>query len=421
MGPFLKSEGILIDAKYCEVLMKRVAFISLLLSSCFIATAFAQQTITLGFTVSRTGALNVDSVEQYRGFELWRDQVNAAGGIKAGGKNYKVQFASYDDESNSKRVQQLYTRLILEDKAEFLFSPYSSSLTATAAVVTEQNEKIMLTTGAAEEKTYKLGNQYLYQMFAPATQYLTVALDALKAKDPKAMVAFVYEDASFSVAVVTPAKAYAQQLGFNVAFSEAYAPNTTDFSAIIDKVIASKATVMLGGGHYADGSTLARQLYGHKVPLKMITLLVAPDSPQWAELGDAALGVIVPSQWEPQSTFKAQYGPSGADFGQAYTAKYNTPPSYESAGGYASGLILQRAIEQAGGIETAKVAAALNATDITTFYGRTKFSTQPSEHGLQVGHTIFLAQWQKDKSGKPVKQVVWPLAGKSTDLVYPIH
>ena len=400
--------------------MKRAILVGLLLLSVFVAVGFAQ-TITLGFTVSRTGALNVDSLEQYRGFELWRDTVNAAGGIKAGGKSYKVQFASYDDESNSKRVQQLYTRMILEDKADFLFSPYSSGLTSTAAVVTEQNEKIMLTTGAAEEKTYKLGNQYLFQMFAPATQYLTAALDALKTKDPKASVAFVYEDSSFSVAVVTPAKAYAQQQGFNVVFTEAYAPNTTDFSAIIDKVIASKATVLLGGGHYADGSTLARQLYGHKVPLKMITLLVAPDSPQWSELGDAALGVIVPSQWEPQSTFKAQYGPGGADFAKAYTAKYNTPPSYESAGGYASGLVLQHAIEQAGGTDSAKVAQALNATDITTFYGRTKFSTQASEHGLQVGHTIFLAQWQKDKSGKPVKQVVWPLAGKSADLSYPIH
>src|SRR5208282_4878208 len=201
--------------------------------------------------------------------------------------------------------------------------------------------KIMLTTGAAEEKTYKLGNHSLFQMFTPASQYLTVALDALKSKDPKAAVAFVYEDSSFSVAVVNPAKAYAQQLGFNVVFTEAYTPNTTDFSPILDKLIASKATVLLGGGHYADGSTLARQLYGHKVPLKMLTLLVAPDSPQWVELGDAALGVMVPSQWEPQSAFKAEYGPSGADFAKTYTAKYNAPPRYESAGGYGCGLILQ--------------------------------------------------------------------------------
>ncbi len=384
-------------------------------------TGFGQQTITIGFTVSKTGALNVDSTEQYRGFELWRDQINAAGGFKAGGKSYNIKFATYDDESNSKRVQQLYTRMILEDKADFLFSPYSSPLTSTASVVTEQYGKIMLTSGAAEGKTYTLGNHFLFQMFAPAPEYLKVALDALKAKDPKATIAFVYEDSSFSVAVVNPAKAYAQQLGFNVVFTEAYAPATTDFSAIIDKVINSKATVLLGGGHYADGSTLARQLHGHKVPLKMLTLLVAPDSPQWVELGDAAAGISVPSQWAPQSTFKSQYGPSGADFAKAYQAKYNTPPSYESAGGYACGLILQRAIEQAGGPDSTKVASALNATDITTFYGRTQFATAANDHGLQVGHSMILAQWQKDKSGKLVKEVVWPLAGKSANLVYPIH
>ncbi len=386
-----------------------------------LVTAGLSQNITIGMTVSKTGALNVDSLEQYRGFELWRDQVNAAGGIKAGGKNYKIQFVSYDDESNVKRVQQLYSRMILQDNADFLFSPYSSSLTATAAIVTEQYGKIMLTTGAAEGKTYTLGNHLLFQMFAPGTEYLKGALDALKSKDPKATVAFVYEDASFSNSVVDPAKVYAQQIGVNVVFSERYAPNTTDFSALIDKVIASKATVLLGGGHYADGSTLAKQLYEHKVPLRMITLLVAPDSDKWPELGDAALGVSVPSQWEPQVALKAQYGPSGADFAKWYKAKYNAEPSYESAGGYASGLILQRAVEQAGGTDTAKVADALNKTDITTFYGRTKFSTAANDHGLQVGHAMVLAQWQKDKSGHPVKQVVWPLAAKSANLVYPIH
>ena len=399
-----------------RLLVAVLAFVSLPLTCGF------AQTINIGFTVSKTGALNVDSLEQYRGFELWRDQVNAAGGIKAGGKTYKVQFVgNYDDESNVKRVQQLYTRMILQDNADFLFSPYSSSLTATAAIVTEQYGKIMLTSGSAEGKTYTLGNHYLFQMFAPATEYLKGVLDMLKAKDPKATVAFVYEDASFSVAVVNPAKAYAQQLGFNVVFSEAYAPNTTDFSAIIDKVIASKPNVLIGGGHYPDGSTLARQLYSHKVNLKMITLLVAPDSPQWSELGDAAVGVVVPSQWEPQTAFKAQYGPSGADFAKAYTAKYNVPPSYESAGGYACGLILQRAIEQAGSTDTAKVAGALNATDLTTFYGQTKFATSANDHGLQIGHSMVLAQWQKDKSGALVKQVVWPLAAKSANLVYPIH
>lgn len=400
--------------------MKRLTLLALTVAVLLAASAFSQ-TITIGYTMSKTGALNVDSLEQARGFELWRDQVNAAGGIKAGGKSYQIKLASYDDESNAKRVQQLYTRLILEDKADFLFSPYSSPLTTTASIVTEQNGKVMLTTGAADEKTYKLGNKFLFQMFAPGGEYLKGALDAVKAKDPKATVAFVYEDAAFSVAVVKPAMAYAQQIGLNVAFSEAYAPATTDFSAILDKVTSSKSTVLMGGGHYADGSTLARQLYARKANLKMITLLVAPDSPQWKELGDAGLGVCVPSQWEPQVVSKPQFGPTVEQFVKDYEGKFKAEASYESAGGYAAGLILQHAIEQAGSIDSNKVAAALNSIDVTTFYGRTKFSAAAADHGLQVGHTMAIAQWQKDKAGKLVKQVVWPVASKSADLKYPIH
>jgi hypothetical protein len=67
------------------------------------------------------------------------------------------------------------------------------------------------------------------------------------------------------------------------------------------------------------------------------------------------------------------------------------------------------------------VAAALNATDVTTFFGRTKFSTAANEHRLQVGHAMVLAQWQKDKSGVLAKQVVWPAADKSANLVYPMQ
>ena len=67
------------------------------------------------------------------------------------------------------------------------------------------------------------------------------------------------------------------------------------------------------------------------------------------------------------------------------------------------------------------MAQALDATDITTFYGQSKFSAAPADHGLQVGHSLVLAQWQKDKSGKLSKQVVWPLAAKSADMVYPIR
>jgi branched-chain amino acid transport system substrate-binding protein len=404
-----------------EASMKwRYAIAGTVLATLFLASASAQ-TVTVGFTVSRTGSLNVDSMEQLHGVELWRDQVNAAGGIKAGGKSYQVKLANYDDESNSQRVQQLYTRLILQDKADFLLGPYSSGLTASAAIVSEQNGKIMIIPGAAEGKTYTLGNKYLFQLITPANEYLTSALDALKAKDANSHLALIYADDSFSNAVASAAKAYAQKIGLKIVFAEAYAPDTADFGPIIDKVVSAKATALAGGGHYADGSTLARQLYSHKANMEFVSLLVAPGSPQFAKLGDAAYGVTFPSQWEPQATFKPQIGPSSAEFTRLYQAKYNAPPSYESASGYAAGLILQHAIEQAASLDTAKVANAMNQTELTTFFGQTKFATAANQHGLQIAHTMVLAQWQKDRSGKLDKQVVWPDTSKTATMVFPIQ
>src|SRR5215469_12557952 len=150
----------------------------------------AEDEITIGMTLSQTGPLNVDSVAQMRGAEMWRDEVNAAGGIKAGDKQYKVRFVSYDDQSQGGRVQQLYTRLIVQDKAQFLFSPYSSGLTGTAAVISDQYGKIMVITGGAEPKTYELGNKYLFQVITSADHYLSGAVDALHLKDPQAKIAF---------------------------------------------------------------------------------------------------------------------------------------------------------------------------------------------------------------------------------------
>ena len=391
----------------------------LLAAAAVLATtaAQAQQTLTIGFTVSQTGALNNDSTAQMRGFELWRDETNAAGGIKAGDKSYKIEFKRYDDESQNARVQQLYTRLIAQDKAQFLFSPYSSGLVATAAIISEQYGKVMLTTGGAEEKTYKLGNKNLFQVYSPAGQYLAGALNALKEKNPSPKIAFIYEDDPFSKAVATATRDLAKKEGLTTALDESYSQSTTDFGPIINKVVSSKADALLGGGHYADGSTLARQLYDHKAGLKWVTLLVAPDTPKFAELGDSAVGISVPSQWAPQVTFKPDFGPNAAEFTKHFTDKYKIEPGYHAAGGYATGLLLQHAIEQAGTIEQAKVADALNKMDVTTLFGRTKFSTDPKEHGLQIAHAMVLRQWQK-KSGNLVNEVIWPKEAKTADAIY---
>jgi branched-chain amino acid transport system substrate-binding protein len=402
--------------------MKLKLLCGLLSAATIVATpAFAADadTITIGFTASRTGPLNVDSTGQERGFEFWRDEVNAKGGIKVGSKSYQVKFVSYDDQSVGGRVQQLYTRLVNQDKAQFLFSPYSSGLTAAAAVISEQYGKIMVDSGGAEEKPFELGNKHLFMVITSAGHYLSGAIEALKEKNPHARIAMVYSDDPFSKTVLTAAKEQAKQAGLDVVMDESYGPSTTDFGPIVNKIISSNADAFMGGGHYSDGATLARQMYDQKANLKWMSILVAPSDDKFAELGPAALGVTVPSQWELQVSYKPQLGPTTAEFAKAFEAKFHQKADYHVASGYTSGVILEQAIEKAGSLDTEKVTEALNATDVTTFFGHIKFATDAAHHGLQLAHEMVLAQWQK-ANGKLGRQVVWPKAAQSADLLYPI-
>jgi ABC-type branched-subunit amino acid transport system substrate-binding protein len=389
-------------------------------------------TLTLGFTSSLTGSQNLSSTRQNHGLELFMNEVNGMGGFQVGDKTM-VSFDSvtYDDESNKDRVQELYTRLATEDNADFLISPYSSGLADAAAVIAEQYGKVMITTGAASDSTYMLGYTGVYQTYTPASRYLVGSVDQLISLDPSLTdVAFVHENDKFSTDVVTAAKDYAESKGLNVVLFEGYDTGTTDFGPFINKIVASAPGALMGGGHFQDGSTFARQLYEKGVSLKYISLLVAPPEPDFAELGDAALGIVGPSQWEPLAEYTKEaadaaglewFGPTGQEFVDAYEAAYNEEPSYHSAGGYAAGMILEKAMMDAGSTDPEAVKAALDAMDILTFYGRIKFDTSAEAHGLQVGHSMVYIQWQKDASGTLVKQVVWPPEGKTAETLYPIR
>ncbi len=380
-----------------------------------------EKTALVGFTASLTGSLNVESTRQNNGFKLWMDQVNAAGGIKLKDGTV-VKFASkfYDDESNKDRVQELYTKLVTEDNADFLISPYSSGLADASAVIAEQYGKIMITTGAASEGTYQKGYTLVYQAYTPAGKYLAGAVDLLASLDANAKkIAIVHENDKFSTDVTKALESYAKGKGYDVVMNEGYDTGTTDFAPIINKIPADVDAVM-GGGHFADGQQFAKAMFDKGINAKMISLLVAPPEPTFSEIGDAAFGIIGPSQWEPQAAFKADYGPTGADFIKAYKAAYNEDPSYHAAGGYVAGLILQKGIETAGSLDAKAIKAALDGVDVTTFFGHIKFDTSAKNHGLQIGHSMVYIQWQKNASGALVKQVVWPAEGKTADPIYPI-
>ena len=89
-------------------------------------SAAAQDVIRVGAPLPLTGPLSPEGIKQQRGYDLWAETANAKGGIKAGGKTYKVEIVYVDYASNTPRAVQTAERLITEDKVNFLFSPFGS-------------------------------------------------------------------------------------------------------------------------------------------------------------------------------------------------------------------------------------------------------------------------------------------------------
>ena len=384
------------------------------------------KTLTIGFTQSQTGNQNVTSKRQTEGIQLWVEDVTKAGGIKLrDGTVLMPQVKFYDDESKTDRVQALYTKLINDDKVDFLLSPYSSGLVKAAAVVSEQNAKVMITAGGADDATMEQGFQNIYQVYAPGSKYLTGAIDLMLKLDPSIKkVAIVNEKDSFSVSVIAAAKPYAEGKGLQVVVNQGYDTGTTDFNPFINQIAAAAPDAIIGGGHLVDGTAFAKALKEKNVSARFVALLVAPPEPTFADIGDGANFVVGPSQWEipvkyNEAAAKAlnipYYGIASEAFTSAYRAMFNAAPSYHSAGGFAAGLILQRALEDAGSTDAAKVRQALDKLDLMTFFGRTKFSTDAKTHGKQIAHDMVYIQWQRGSDGKLAAQVVWPAEAKTAD------
>src|SRR5262245_11536314 len=87
----------------------------------FISGAVAQNRdpIRIGMSLALTGAGAAPSKVINTALEIWRDDVNAKGGILG----RPVELVIYDDQSAPANVPNIYTKLITVDKVDLLLGP----------------------------------------------------------------------------------------------------------------------------------------------------------------------------------------------------------------------------------------------------------------------------------------------------------
>jgi branched-chain amino acid transport system substrate-binding protein len=359
--------------------------------------SFAQdKVIKIGAPLPLTGALAPEGLKQKEGYDLWVEEVNKSGGIKAGSARYKVELVYYDYQSATPRAVQLTEKLATEDKVNFIFSPFGSGATKASSNISEKYKIPTVSSTGSSEQVYDQGFKYLFGTLN-SNVIVSKALTAyfkLMAPNVKKLAIYSRNDL-FPLALATSLDAAAKTSGYEVIYFEKYPLNAMDHSAALTELRAKGADWIYVTGYTDDLIRIRKQMVDSKINAPIVTMLAGPAYPDFVDgLGDMANGVTSVTWWHPELRFTSSdvFG-STEKYVKLFNAKYKKSPDYAQASSSAAGTVLQLAIEKAGTIEPDKVRDMLASTEFNTFYGPIKFG--PSGQNVTADNPIFQIQNKK--------------------------
>ncbi|MBU1358983.1 MAG: amino acid ABC transporter substrate-binding protein [Gammaproteobacteria bacterium] len=382
----------------------KTLFASLAVTAALAAPSFAlaQDTVKIGIALSQTGNLADSANHYWRGVELWRDDVNARGGLL--GK--KVEFVVYDDRSDPATSARLYERLITNDNVDLLISTIGSAQTATATAVAEKHKRVMINGGGASESIQTRGFKYIFQTAARISAYVDGIEPMMKKYQVKSM-AFVSRDYSAARDMEKVVKEQAKKNNVEMVMDEYFPSGNVDFSSQIARARQSKPDLWVSVGYPNEAIEMTRQFRASNYTPKIFVHNGVAQEDYLKAAGKDAEGAIGMSLYEP--TLKT---PGNAEFVKNFEARYKYAPGYYSSFGYVAVTVLEAAVKKAGSFDQEKLREVLTTMKMDTVMG--KHEVDPKT-GMQLGIRGLLVQVQNGK-----REIVWPEELKTAEAKLPL-
>jgi len=388
--------------------------------------AQAADPIKIGFSMSMTGGLSGGGKSALLAFEIWRDEVNAKGGLLG----RPIQLINYDDQSSPATVPTIYSKLLDVDKVDLVISSYATNQIAPAMPVVMQRKLLFMAlfgTGVNDEFKYDKYFQILPNGVetkqGPSRGFLDVAMTM----NPKPQsIALVAADAEYAQNVIEGARENVKKLGLKVVYDRSYPPTTTDYTPIVRAIQATNPDVVFVASYPPDSVGIVRAANEIGIKPKMFGggMIGLAFTPIKAQLGPLLNGIVGYDVYVPEPTLKF---PGIEEFLKRYQEKaaaqgvdplgYYLPPF-----AYSQMQILGDAITKVGSLDQGKLADYIHKTAFKTIVGDVKFAANGE---WEKGRTLFVQYQgvvgndvnQFRQAGKQV--ILYPPEYKSGEFKYP--
>ena len=351
--------------------------------------------VKIGYSLGRTGILAAAVAVQDQAYILWREQVNARGGLNIGGMEKRKigEFISYDDQSDAGKIPQIYEKLISDDKVDLLLAPYATYLHVAITGVIEKNRFPLVGNTASSVLVRDLNARYMFFTEKLPDDYSQVVVDFLKSQDFKRAALFTLQ-LSFNLEMKKFTKPLLEEAGIELVIDQEYPPDIKDFTSIVNAVKQANVDAVIGYTYPADSVMYMDKARELDVTSPMQFLLIGPSIPFFAaKYGSNLDGLVSVGHWTRDAKF------TGArEFHDAYLERWNEKPdNLDSVIGYVSVQILEEAVAKAG-LDREKLRDAIAGGSFDTIMGLVEYENN-SNSTTPAG----LLQFQGDDN-----QIIWP-------------
>ena len=385
-----------------------------------------QPPIKIGMSMPQTGGLAGGGKASLLGIEIWRDDVNAKGGLLG----RKVELVVYDDKSSASETPAIYSKLLDVDKVDLLFAPYATVPTAPLMPLVKQRGLLLIGNFSFQVNS-KVGHDMWFNNapWGPPDSWAASFLD-LGQKAGGKTIALLAADQEFAQNLALTARDVAKRLNMPIVFDQAYPPNTVEFSGIIRALKAAKPDIVYVASYPPDSAGILRAVnelgIGDNVKIFGGAMVGLQFGAVMENLGSLLNGVVNYNSWLPEPSM--YYDGTKAFFEtyakRAVEAKVDPLGYYLAPFGYASGQLVEQAIKATGSLDQKGLAKYLRENEHKTIVGPIAFSADGERKETATLQAQFRGVVDKNieqfrSSGKQV--ILFPENLKSGDLVTPFE
>ena len=407
-------------------MIRQAVTAAVLFAAVLVAPARAADPIKVGFSMALAGGVAQNGKQLIIALELWRDDVNAHGGLLG----RPVELVYYDDQSNPGNVPGIYTKLIAVDKVDLLLGPYATNMAAAAVpVIMEHNMTTISMLAIGVNRHFHYSRYFDMIPVGPegTKAFSRGFFELAAAQNPKPQtVALVAGDAEFSKTAADGARENATAYGFKIVYDQSYPPSTTDFAPVVRAVQAANPDIVFVAAYPPDTVGIVRAAAEIGLTPKMfggtmIGLLITPIKLQ---LGPILDGIVIMQSFVPAPTFDF---PGLADVLKRYreqaAGQKIDPFGYAFVPfGYSAGQVLAQAVAATNSLDHAKLADYIHGHTFHTVVGDISYDAagewSKARNVFTQFQNVTAGDLEQFSNGK-VEPILWPPQFKTGTMIYP--